>query len=1208
MNIAHKINEKTRTGDVLISEEVDFSSLLLSKPVIQGLQNSGFERPSPIQLKAIPLGRCGLDLIVQAKSGTGKTCVFSVIALEAIQVQSSAIQVLVLAPTREIAIQIWDVIKNIGSAMSALRCHTFIGGLPLSEDKQNLKKCQIAVGTPGRIKQLIETNLMNTENVRLFVLDEADKLLEDSFQEQINWIYSALPDNKQMLALSATYPESLAQHLTRYMRNPTFMRLNISDPALLGIRQYYKSVAFSPMANLAFEAKTKAVIEILSGVSFQQCLIFSNLQTRAQNLSDELQRQGWPTACIAGSHEQKDRLEAMAKLKTYKCRVLISTDLTARGIDADKVNLVINLDVPRDHETYLHRIGRAGRFGSYGAAVTVISEGQEQLGLSAVERKCNTNINSLPDPLPRDLLRVTVQINLDDMVTTEQLITRPDCGNRSRDLPATSDKSRDKDRKLEETKHEKQNTDIDAGDVSLVNGCAGGGRGDVDEETGSENICTQSSTNGIISDKHSSNTSERLPENIGKGVLILPEISSQIKQPKSEYLLQDPQSSTVEPGMVPMLQPAKCLMDENKRDTNSVDSRGGPSENNKPGGDNSGQTVSGCDVNQTSDHTLLTDSGKKMSDGRKIKTAKKGRKRKANSDSIKESQSDPSSYEEKSVAMVTQINGQTQGSSTDSAVATSIKALLGTRQRICSGAMNQIELTVPSYRESLGRKKLTNPHTYSSALVDYETFLEQGDNGKSVPNIPGLVLRKIDHEKKDSTPDADFVRSVADCVDRMYDCALSQIPLRGDNHDMSNESVGDATAELSVMPVSRGQMCSKTTQTTAPAQKFNQRPKSVRYDPMSVSSLAMVDLDLAVRENKENFPQNVSNNKAIPLQCVEGLERDTRVPVPTADGELPNQKGHVGEKRSKEDEHVLVEKVKLSKVKVGSLSVNEYSVGCKAKVDDVSNIAMLRNGCELMYVSDGVGRISMAADAVTVEEQLMRDCRPRSRKGKMMAGLDGLEYGRKCGRHLPDQLYGTGGEVVSQGDTDSSDSDSSSSSSEYDREVFRNNYVDDPVFTTRRQPDDTYERRNRDRHSDHYSSGYDNEADYLPYDNQYVFDEQDTTNVQYSDQVWGNDNDFQPNMSSYPYDVWSQPWGNPWGYYHPHPNWYPPPYYAPPQYYPSPYLYPPAHCPAPPHPMWYGGGGGYGRVGLTDEERIDAMRKNMEYQRAYIKKMAKIKY
>ncbi|EHB10982.1 Putative ATP-dependent RNA helicase DDX20 [Heterocephalus glaber] len=236
MRTAHDIGSpRTRTGDVLLPEPADFESLLLSRPVLEGLRAAGFQRPSPVQLKAIPLGRCGFDLIVQAKSGTGKTCVFSTIALDSLVLENCSTQILILAPTREIAVQIHSVITAIGIKMEGLECHVFIGGTPLSQDKARLKKCHIAVGSPGRIKQLIELDYLNPGSIRLFILDEADKLLEEgSFQEQINWIYSSLPASKQMLAVSATYPEFLANALTRYMREPTFVRLNSSDPSLIG--------------------------------------------------------------------------------------------------------------------------------------------------------------------------------------------------------------------------------------------------------------------------------------------------------------------------------------------------------------------------------------------------------------------------------------------------------------------------------------------------------------------------------------------------------------------------------------------------------------------------------------------------------------------------------------------------------------------------------------------------------------------------------------------------------------------------------------------------------------------------------------------------------------------------------------------------------------------------------------------------------------
>ncbi|NXG23958.1 DDX20 helicase, partial [Grallaria varia] len=395
-----------RTRDVLVpGGPSDFGSLLLSAPVLAGLEAAGFLRPSPVQLKAIPLGRCGLDLIVQAKSGTGKTCVFATIALDAVLLESPATQILVLAPTREIAVQIHAVITTIGIKMEGLECHVFIGGTPLSQDKSRLKRCHIAVGSPGRIKQLIELDYLNTASIRLFILDEADKLLEEgSFQEQINWIYSSLPANKQMLAVSATYPESLAHALTRYMREPTFVRLNPTDPSLIGLKQYYKIVNSHPLPHKTFEEKTQHLQELFSKIPFNQALVFSNLHSRAQHLAEILTSRGFPAECISGNMNQSQRLDAMAKLKQFHCRVLISTDLTSNGIDAEKVNLVVNLDVPVDWETYMHRIGRAGRFGTLGLAVTYCCRGEEENMMMKIAHKCNLQLLPLPEPIPPGMM------------------------------------------------------------------------------------------------------------------------------------------------------------------------------------------------------------------------------------------------------------------------------------------------------------------------------------------------------------------------------------------------------------------------------------------------------------------------------------------------------------------------------------------------------------------------------------------------------------------------------------------------------------------------------------------------------------------------------------------------------------------------------------------------------------------------------------
>uniref|UniRef100_T1JLZ3 RNA helicase n=1 Tax=Strigamia maritima TaxID=126957 RepID=T1JLZ3_STRMM len=405
--VAHVLDTRFRTGDVEITENVDFEGLFLSKTILQGLNRAGFVRPSPIQLKAIPIGRCGLDLIIQAKSGTGKTCVFTVVALESVIPENNRVQSLILAPTREIAFQNAHVVQSIGSSIQKLRSYAFTGGIPLAQDKLKLKCCHVATGTPGRIKQLIEEGTMVTDNIRLFVLDEADKLLEEGFQDTINWIYAHLPENKQIMAASATYTEELAQFLMRYMRNPTFVRLNSSDPALLGVKQYFKITPFHTFLQKVFDEKVKELLRLLNKISFNQCIIFSNYQARAQLLCDLLTSKGWPTMYISGSQDQQQRMHVMSTLHNFKCRILISTDLTSRGIDAEHVNLVLNLDVPWDKETYLHRIGRAGRFGTVGISVTFASEGKEEELLMKIKNDIGLQLIPIPDRIDNTIWQLS---------------------------------------------------------------------------------------------------------------------------------------------------------------------------------------------------------------------------------------------------------------------------------------------------------------------------------------------------------------------------------------------------------------------------------------------------------------------------------------------------------------------------------------------------------------------------------------------------------------------------------------------------------------------------------------------------------------------------------------------------------------------------------------------------------------------------------
>ncbi|KYQ88603.1 putative RNA helicase [Tieghemostelium lacteum] len=421
---------RKRTNDIKIENNITFSELVLSDDIMKAIDEIGYIRPSPIQLKAIPLGISGQDLIAQAKSGTGKTAVFGIIAIEHILKEAKLYQnqnnsrksllsnqdllnlddetyaeimsgvprkqmVLIISPTREIAIQITQVINQLAKYAKRIKAESFIGGSREADDVKKLIGTQIVVGTPGRIKSLIENLELRTENIKMLILDEADKLLDPSFSKVINWIYTTLPKEKQTLAFSATYPESLLNLLVTYMKNPVQIRLCSDTPSLEGIKQYYQIVgttsnngintSLSAQSYDIFRKKVNSCLILLQEVSFYQAIIFCNHKSRAEELSRTLTKEGWPAYYISGDQTQKDRSQTMQALKNFQLRVLVSTDLISRGIDIERVNLVINLDVPKDYETYFHRIGRTGRFGTYGVAISYLSESEKSFISDLIE-------------------------------------------------------------------------------------------------------------------------------------------------------------------------------------------------------------------------------------------------------------------------------------------------------------------------------------------------------------------------------------------------------------------------------------------------------------------------------------------------------------------------------------------------------------------------------------------------------------------------------------------------------------------------------------------------------------------------------------------------------------------------------------------------------------------------------------------------------
>uniref|UniRef100_A0A7I4YGR7 RNA helicase n=1 Tax=Haemonchus contortus TaxID=6289 RepID=A0A7I4YGR7_HAECO len=393
-----EIDPNQRTEDV--RTQGTFESLMISPSTVANLKNHGYRVPSPVQMKAIPTGLTGLDMLVQAKSGTGKTLVFAILAIENLNLQSNDVQKIIIAPTREIATQIKDTIKTI--AHFKTRIALLVGGTPVHLDVQALKRgAHIVVGTTGRICQMAQSGALNMKAIDLFVLDEADKLMEECFQKDINYLFSALPPSRQVAVFSATYPRNLDKLLAKFMRDASLVRLNSEDVQLIGIKQYI-AVSDQPAIN--------CLVHLLKSIQFNQCLVFCNLHQQCEPTCSRLENDGFLAAFISAQMTQPERDSVIEKLKHNKLKVLVSTDLyflfflTARGIDASNVNLVVNLETAINLETYFHRIGRAARFGGYGAAITILADSREVGRFKAMTWRDAVNVRVLDlERIPSDL-------------------------------------------------------------------------------------------------------------------------------------------------------------------------------------------------------------------------------------------------------------------------------------------------------------------------------------------------------------------------------------------------------------------------------------------------------------------------------------------------------------------------------------------------------------------------------------------------------------------------------------------------------------------------------------------------------------------------------------------------------------------------------------------------------------------------------------
>ena len=362
--------------------------------LLSGIYGYGFEKPSVIQSKAIyPIAKCRRDIVAQAQSGTGKTGAFTIGALSVIDSTLSETQAIFLAPTHELAKQTTAVCSSIGTNLPNFSTKTFIGGTSVMEDRIAIetKVPTAVVGCPGRVYDLIRRRILDVSKVRIIVIDEADEMLSKGFQEQIQNIFRVLPEDVQVAIFSATLTREVMDLTPKFMRNPVRIVMEPDKLTLAGIRQYYLAVNSD-------DDKFDALKKFFTLVSVQQCMIYCNSVSRVSQLCEAMRGEGFSVDCIHRNMSRDDRDEVLKQFRTGSTRFLISSNITARGIDVQQVNVVINFDITQDPHTYLHRIGRSGRWGRKGNAINFITQ-RDVRTMRDIEYYYRIKI----DPLPEDL-------------------------------------------------------------------------------------------------------------------------------------------------------------------------------------------------------------------------------------------------------------------------------------------------------------------------------------------------------------------------------------------------------------------------------------------------------------------------------------------------------------------------------------------------------------------------------------------------------------------------------------------------------------------------------------------------------------------------------------------------------------------------------------------------------------------------------------
>ena len=335
----------------------------------------------------------GRDLIAQSQSGTGKTATFVIGSIERVDLELKETQIIIVSPTRELAIQTGEVFNKLTKFITNINFSMCIGGSKKNKFMHAGDNNHVIIGTPGRISDLLNKKLILSNNIKMIIIDEADEVLSYSFKDQLGKIFDVIPKDAQVCLFSATMPHEIFQITDKIMNNPVKILVRDEELTLDGISQYYVNVNDDRW-------KYETLCEIYSNMSIGQAIIYCNRKNLAEELANQLVSNDYTATTIHGNMLQQDRQNVMSEFRTGKIRMLIATDIIARGIDVQQVSLVINYEMPREYETYIHRIGRSGRFGRKGLAINFVSK-KDKYHINSLESFYNTTINELPSDLEK---------------------------------------------------------------------------------------------------------------------------------------------------------------------------------------------------------------------------------------------------------------------------------------------------------------------------------------------------------------------------------------------------------------------------------------------------------------------------------------------------------------------------------------------------------------------------------------------------------------------------------------------------------------------------------------------------------------------------------------------------------------------------------------------------------------------------------------